>query len=276
MTKILIPTDFSETANHASEYAIHLAKKLEAGVVFLHLLTTPVDWRKLPLERESLYPETRASIGDAKDKLLKLQKRAEDLGVEAHTSLIFNTAVEEIEKYVKKENYFLVVMGTHGTKGVNKMLGTNTIRLTERSEVPVLAVKLGQSPKLPSQWVLYSDYEEESEAGFEKLMDLAHNIDAVVQLLYINTPYHFLETPEIEEKMAVFFERHKEEGVKKIVVNARNEEKGIQNFITDCHCDLLALAVHRRSDLSQIFGRSMSAKVIDKLEIPVLSMSNGH
>ncbi len=275
MTKILIPTDFSESANHASEVAIQLAQKMKTGVVFLHLITTPVDWSKLPLERENLYPETKALVGDAKDKLARLQRKAEEAGVEAHTSLVFNTAMEEIEKYVKKDLHLLVVMGTHGTRGVNKMLGTNTIRLTEKSRVPVLAVKLGQSVKLTGQWVVYTDFQEESRAGFENLMELAEKMNATVQLLYVNTPYHFSESLEIEEKMAGFLERHRNKGIRNMVINARNEERGIENHVKSCHCELLAIAVHRRNNY-QFFGRSIAAKLIDKLDIPVLSISDGH
>lgn len=274
--KILVPTDFSESASHASELAIILAQKMNMEIVFLHLVSTPVDWRKLPLERENLYPETKATIGDAKDKLVKLQKSAEDKGVEASTSLVFNTAVEEIEKYVKKENHLLVVMGTHGTKGINKRLGTNTIDLTEKSEVPVLVVKQGQTLEIPLHWVIYTDFQENSQPGFENLISLAKSLGATVELLYVNTPYHFSETPEIEEKVNVFLARHKDLEIHKVVINARNEEKGIENYIKSCQCDLLGLSIHRRDNLNQFFGRSITAKLIDNLEIPVISINDGH
>lgn len=274
--KILVPTDFSESANHASELAILLAQKINIEILFLHLVSTPVDWRKLPLERESLYPETKATIGDAKDKLVKLQKGAKDKGVEAHTSLVFNTAVEEIEKYVKKENHLFVVMGTHGTRGINKMLGTNTINLTEKSEVPVLVVKPGQALEVPLHWVIYTDFQENSRPGFEKLLSLAKSLEASVELLYVNTPYHFSETPEIEEKVHVFIESHKDLGISKVVINARNEEKGIENYIKSCQCDLLGLSIHRRDNLNQFFGRSITARLINNLEIPVISINDGH
>ena len=42
MKKILFPTDFSETANNAFIYAIHLAKSLEAELIVLHTFERPV------------------------------------------------------------------------------------------------------------------------------------------------------------------------------------------------------------------------------------------
>lgn len=56
MKKILVPTDFSDCANASSEYAIRLAKKMNAEIHFLHLQFTPVDWVKLSKEKEKLYP----------------------------------------------------------------------------------------------------------------------------------------------------------------------------------------------------------------------------
>ena len=69
MKRILIPTDFSETATHAVHYGVEIAKLLKAEVCFLHLISIPLDWEKLPPEKENLYPEIRERISDAKDAL---------------------------------------------------------------------------------------------------------------------------------------------------------------------------------------------------------------
>ncbi len=59
MKNILVPTDFSDCAKAAEDIALEFAKKANAKIHFLHLLMTPVDWVKLSLEKEKLYPETK-------------------------------------------------------------------------------------------------------------------------------------------------------------------------------------------------------------------------
>jgi len=78
------------------------------------LIATPVEWNKLPLEKESLYPETKTAIGDATSRLNNLVRKTEILGVDACYSFVYNLGVENIPEYISKSKYKLVVMGTHG------------------------------------------------------------------------------------------------------------------------------------------------------------------
>lgn len=274
MKNVLIPTDFSESAALASEYGVAIAGKLKTGVTFLHIISTPVEWKKIPLEKESLYPETKAAIGDAKDKLCKLERKADKAGVDACTSLIFNTGIEEIPKYINKQNFCLVVMGTHGQKGIDKMMGTNTQKVISRSTVPVLAVKVTDRHELPTRWLIVSDFQEESRENFNILMELAINIEAAVQVLYVNTPYYFAESPEIQDKMDTFLRDFPNNRPKKNIINAHNEERGIENFLKTCECDLVAVVTHGRAGLTPLFRRTITERLINHLDIPVLSMNS--
>ncbi|SDK66373.1 Nucleotide-binding universal stress protein, UspA family [Salinimicrobium catena] len=273
MKNVLIPTDFSKSAELAAKYGVEIAKQLNSGVTFLHIISTPVEWKKIPLEKESLYPETKAAIGSAKDALFKLERMAENQGVDACTSLIFNTGIEEIPKYISKNSYNLVVMGTHGQKGIDKVMGTNTLKVINRSTVPVLAVKLTDRHSLPKNWVLVSDFQDESREKFETLLELAQGLQAHIQVLYVNTPYYFLESGDIQDKMEGFLSTMPKDRVKRNIINARNEERGIENFLKSCECDLVAVVTHGRSGLLPLFRRSMSERLINHLTIPVLSLN---
>lgn len=273
MKRILIPTDFSESANRASDLALEIAKKLNLGVTFLHLIATPVEWKKIPLEKEQLYPETKAAIGDAKDSLFKLERKAEQLGVDTTTSLVFNTGMEQVQRYINKDHYQLVVMGTHGVHGLDKMAGTNAYKVINRSPVPVLALKATDKAVIPTKWVVASDFEPESDPGIHKLMQLAESLGASVQALYINTPYNFVETPAIEEKMNRALTRFSDLSITKRVINAHNEENGIRTFLKNCECDLVAVITHGKYGFTSLFRRSITEELINHLEIPILSMN---
>lgn len=273
MKNVLIPTDFSESANRAASLGTEIAKKLGAGVTFLHLISTPVEWRKIPLEKESLYPETKAAIGDAKDALLKLEKASEKNGVETCSSLIFNTGIEEIQKYIKKESYSLVAMGTHGIKGIYKMIGSNTLKVINSSPVPVLLLKEDSPTNLPQKIALASDFEEESLTQVETLMELAKKLGASVEALFVNTPYNFQETTAINEKLEKVLGHYPQELLHINVINAHNEERGIEMYLKTNKCDLMAIVTHGRSGLTPLYRRSITEALINHLEIPVLSLN---
>lgn len=273
MKNVLIPTDFSESANRAAILGTEIAKKLGAGITFLHLISTPVEWRKVPLEKESLYPETKAAIGDAKDALLKLEKASEKKGVETCSSLVFNTGIEEIQKYIKKENYSLVAMGTHGIKGIYKLIGSNTLKVLNSSPVPVLLMKEDSPTNLPQKIALASDFEEESQNKIETLMELAKALGVPVEALFVNTPYNFQETTTINEKLKKMLGHYPPELIHMNIFNAYNEERGIEMFLKTNKCDLMAIITHGRSSVSPLYRRSITEALINHLEIPVLSFN---
>ena len=113
MKNILVPTDFSDCARAAEEYGLELAKKANAEIHFWHSLYTPVDWTKLPLEKEKQYPETKARIGHAEHQLNELVKKAEVEGLKAEKFLVFNQGREEIGKHIGHHNHDFVIILPH-------------------------------------------------------------------------------------------------------------------------------------------------------------------
>lgn len=273
MKNVLVLTDFSANAELASDLGIKIARRLNTGVTFLHLLSTPVEWRNLPLEKEKLYPETKAAIGEAKDKLFNLERRTEDEGVDAHTSLIFNLGIEEIYRYINQENYSLVVMGTHGEKGSHKPVGSNTLKVIHKSPVPVIAARSGEKSEVPLQWVIISDFMEKSRESFSKLMDLATKLDASVHLLYLNTPDFFIETMEINGKFKEFLAPYSGIDIKPIIINSFNEERGLDYYLQSYDCDLVSVIIHGPSGLNPFFRRSIVERILNQLDLPIMSIN---
>ena len=57
------------------------------------------------------------------------------------------------------------------------------------------------------------------------------------------------------------------------VINAHNEERGIEMFLKTNKCDLMAIVTHGRSGLTPLYRRSITEALINHLEIPVLSLN---
>ncbi|NJY63857.1 universal stress protein [Salinimicrobium sp. CDJ15-81-2] len=273
MKNILVLTDFSEAAEVASDQGLEIAKVLDTGITFLHLISTPVEWRKIPLEKENLYPETKAAIGEAKDKLAKLERKAKELNVEAHSSLVYNLGMGEIYTYINEENYELVIIGAHGKADEKKPVGTNTLRIAHKSPVPVLILKPGAKPNLRGKWVIVSDYLEKSSESLSLFMNIALKLDASVQLLYVNTPYYFLETSQINEKLDRYISKYSEMDLTYKIIDAFNEERGIESYVNISNCDGVGLIVHGHSGLNPAFRRSILEKVLNQIDLPVITLN---
>lgn len=273
MKNILIPTDFSDCANVASDYAIQFAKTANAEVHFLHLFSTPIDWVKLPKHKEKLYPEIRQSIAHAKTELSKWVKESETNGVKAQQSLTFNTGKEEILRHLKDHIHDFLIMGSNGAKGwQEKLIGSNAQQIIRNASVPVLIIK--KSIFSPIKNILFvSDFTDVSRDSFHTLTDFADLIEAHIDLLFVNTPNQFTETLEISRNMnGVITHCNREKACTKNIINATSIKDGIKDFVAEKPMDLIAISTHGKSGLQQILSPSIAEKIANHTQLPLLSI----
>jgi nucleotide-binding universal stress UspA family protein len=140
-TAILVPTDLSEGAEEALDYACELARKLDAKIYLLNVIGIPamgVPELGLALTStviDSLIHDNQAAI----DRLAEEQPRR---GLIAETMLRTGDARDVINQTAKEVGADLIVMGTHGRRGVSRaLLGSVTETVVRTAPCPVLTVR---------------------------------------------------------------------------------------------------------------------------------------
>lgn len=273
--KIKLLTDFSEISENATDYAFLIAEKTKLEVEVTHIINTPLDWIKLNLEQEKLYPETQSEINIAKNNLHSLIQKFEQKGITAHQDLIFNVGVENIPKYIAGDQDSLLIMGTHGASGIKEYaLGSNAQKVIRKADSPVLVVKRKPEQEDISKIVLASMFDENQHQAFKKFHLFSNILKLKYALLYINTPYNFKETPDIDNLLSNFCKLEHVEDCQSFIYNALNEERGLKGFMENKEFDILAMATEGRSSLAQLFSPSLTERIINHLDIPVLSFRN--
>ncbi|MDH3202205.1 MAG: universal stress protein [Myxococcales bacterium] len=166
INQILVPTDFSQNANLALDYAIALAKQCSAK---LHLLHTPVIPNYLLMDLSySPGPEAVTRIlNDAQEALDKQSQTIDEAGVEHFTVIREGTVHEVIRDYAKEHDVDLVVVGTHGRSGVSKfMYGSVTERVLKTVHTPIIVVP-PKGGSVPSSIVIAYDFSAPSKRAAE-------------------------------------------------------------------------------------------------------------
>jgi nucleotide-binding universal stress UspA family protein len=273
MKKILVPTDFSTCAAAATAYALAIGKKLEAELLFLHIVITPVDWGRLRKDQEELFPETKERIALARHQLSELVSNAEKAGLMAKKLLVFYDGNEKIHHYIQSENIDLVIMGSHGQYGFKEhMLGTNTYSMIRRSEVPVIIVKENNS-KLDLQTIIFAtNFKEETGQSFQEVERLAESLKAKLEVLFVNTPTYFLETDDIYHIGKEYLKTFASYDHPIKIYDAFKEERGIIQFATKAQGDAVAAITYGKSDLMQYFSPSITENLIAMTDLPVISI----
>jgi nucleotide-binding universal stress UspA family protein len=269
--KILLLTDFSQLSEYATQHALQIAKTTGAAVTFLHVINTPLDWVKLPLEHEQYYPETKAQIGKAKAKLSALGIEFSKQGVTTTESLVYNVGAENITRFINPKDYDLVIMGSHGASGFKEVaLGSNAQKVVRQTKAPTLIVKTPPKPDGFKRMVIAFNFEANRQHFHQELFDMSEELHTELDLLYVNTPYKFKESEDIDAMLNSFCESCLQKNCGKHYVDALNEERGVAYFMKQSHADILAIATTGKSSLTQLFSPSVTEAVINHLDVPTL------
>jgi nucleotide-binding universal stress UspA family protein len=141
-TTILVPVDQSDAAKDAFELALRLARSEHAKLVLVNVL----DLSKMIAVAgyESPYPIDAIAIlkSDSEQLVDELKARAAAAGVEADALLLEGDACDEILRAASERHADLICMGTHGRKGLARLLvGSVAEGVLRRAEIPVLATR---------------------------------------------------------------------------------------------------------------------------------------
>ena len=150
ITRILVPTDFSATADAALEYAVVLAEKFGASLQLLHVLDDPFVADGMAAEAYiSEAPALRtAMLDDARERLRHRGLSREAAGRPLETEVLFGHGARTIAEYAAERGVDLIVMGTHGRTGfAHLLLGSVAERLVRTAPCPVLTVRHPEEKK---------------------------------------------------------------------------------------------------------------------------------
>lgn len=136
---ILVPTDFGESSARALTIAVDLATRYGSSLTLLHTYEVPVYAYPgvVGVPADLATPLREAAQSQLDRNLAELQKRVPN----AASILCFGVPWREIAATAERIHADLIVMGTHGRQGFNRMLlGSVAEKLVRTSPVPVLTV----------------------------------------------------------------------------------------------------------------------------------------
>ena len=144
--RILVPTDGSDGMARVVRHAVDLADIHGASLDAVYVINS-ASYAGLPMESswegvdEMLRDDADAAVDAVRDA-------AESRGVPVTTSVVEGTPSREIVEHAEKTRCDLVVMGTHGRGGIDRLLlGSVAEKVVRASNVPVLTVRVGDVPE---------------------------------------------------------------------------------------------------------------------------------
>lgn len=295
LAKILVPTDFSDAARRAYEQAKALAKPGGVEILLLHRLPSPIPLFPSPAEPGA---GSLAEVGHLLDDFTKqvreeANRRLKGLEDEAPFGVAVTTAIEEryetheaILERIASWEPDLVVMGTHGRQGLDKILmGSVASQVLHQAECDVMLVRpdteLFGGDGDPGSILVPVDFSEHSHRALGVARALAERSGATVHLIHVvellHTPFtpgglssRFEEGPELREKYREALTQMLGETPGEVTVAEGTVEGEILWWREKLGSKLLVMGRRGMSSLKRLLLGSVTEKVARYSEVPVV------
>ncbi|MCF8227142.1 MAG: universal stress protein [Bacteroidales bacterium] len=143
---IIVPWDFSDVARNAFHHAINFSKTLDCGIALLHIV-----------HEEKYIPEKEKELQNTAAILSK------EFGKRPHCIVKAGSIFTTIGEVATNYNAEMIIMGTHGLKGAQKLLGSRAVKVVVSSRIPFLIVQGPPKKEKLDQILLPIDFKKENK-----------------------------------------------------------------------------------------------------------------
>lgn len=294
LKKILLPTDFSRCADQALTHAWKLAKQYDCELHILHAIVLHED-----------DPHNAAhhfqNIDEIHSKIKKTASEMMDTNIEAHSGEVTVVKAQErgiapatvIMEYAKEHDIDLIVMGTHGRRGLEHfLLGSVAEEVVRLAQCPVMTIREEETEKEPEaiEHILVPvDFSDPAKEALRYAVELAKTYQAKLQLLHVveeavhpafyvtgqSSIFEFI--PDIKEKSRESLQNMLKETVGNdvdadfFVVEGR-AARDITKFAKENDSDLIVISTHGLTGIEHLLVGSVTEKVVRMAPCPMFTV----
>lgn len=269
--RILHPTDFSRTAEHARVLATDLAARTGAGLHVVHVqerFESEAARRYAPVQSERINSELQRRVEEeraAETRLLR--ERLTNLATKPATSeLVWGHTLRELLRLAGEHD--LVVMGAHGANPFDEaFLGGVAGRLVRRSTTPILTVRETCTTTKVRRLLVATDFGEASLAAWTYAAHLAQRADLALVLAHVDTEHRAdarVPSDRLETLSAGRAER--------CVVRAGHPVEVLPALADEVGADAIVVGLKRHGAIAGLLLGSRADALLRSSRVPVLSV----
>ena len=258
--KVIVPTDFSKTAENAARYGAELAKYLGGGLELVHVLNPATD----------LNTGYMIDPGIESIKRKKLQEFCDKIGIESEVNVtskfILGFPIEEITRLSEEADVLLVVGSTGESDILEKVFGSVASHLARRSQAPVLIVPKEASFK-PFKEVVYASNDAGMDYRISSLVkNFVSHFECRLHSVHIGKNDQYPEW----QMQAIFGESEEVPELKIEHLNDPDVVEGLNNYCEKENADLLILTTRQRNFWRTIVHSSITKEMALHPHLPLL------
>ncbi|MBR9861317.1 universal stress protein [bacterium] len=261
VNKILCPTDFSECAFNAAEYALRFAEEMGSELIFVNVQNIPVVEVYSPADVLKEMMDTQSKF--AEQKMEALFERLET-SQKLKGEVVFGNIQEKITEFAHQNDCDLIIMGSHGeSNAINRFLGSISYETMKKQDFPGLVIPMDSKYQEFNRVALAVPAHVGNEDSLSTIFNITHNSKPEIHVISV-----------IPDAKDFDFEIISDEGgIKEINIHAASPETGIQQYLEQKDMDMIVLRQTHKSLFERIFKRSTIKQVLGSVHIPVLILN---
>lgn len=256
---ILVPTDFTAVAENAINHAIALAKTIEGEINVVHVVPK------------------KSHIEEAKTKLNLWLKHFQDdsSNIVIKPMVRVGTIFEDIGELAEEIGAELIVMGTHGVRGMQFITGSRALKVITSSSIPFVVVQEREIKESGyDDIVVPLDLSKETKQKLNIVAQMAKYFKSRVHLIIPKEKDEFLKN-QLDRNLTYAKRFFKDQGIEFTTTVAKGGsskfDDGIMEHAADINADLIAIMNLAGNSLVGMLGSSYVQNILtNKSHIPVL------
>lgn len=258
--KILLPTDFSDNAYNAFEFAKKIAKDNASTITLLFAYYSIYDFA-------SQSTTIMSQLEESAEKAMEELKDGENNGVKVDHKIVRGSVATAVTSTAYLENYDLIIMGTQGASGIRKALvGSNTSHVIKDSRVPVLAVPYHSTYEMIKEITVSIEKSKSQKKFFDRLLKITQGWKWPYRMLIIQSP----ENSRGNEKAGEGKNVEDFPALVHTTITANGLLEGIKQYLKDSQNCLLVMFSTEKSFLEYLLNESNVEKMAFHTHVPLL------
>jgi len=163
---IIVPWDFSQVAENAYQHAVNISKSINRDILLLHIVQ-----------------DSKDVVAKKSDLDADAEKLGKEFGNKPHTEVVEGSIFHAIGSIAKELKAEMIIMGTHGMKGAQKLFGSRALKVVVSSRIPFVIVQDKPQKDRIDTILLPIDFKTENKEKANWIYYLARNFGAKFVIL---------------------------------------------------------------------------------------------
>lgn len=277
MNNFIVPIDFSETSKNAARYAAYISTLVPDAHLILYNVFDALEYGS-----DSSPLGTDATEDASRKAIVELALESVRIDISTITTASISCVAEEdnrfldtLERYVKKNNIQLIIMGLTGSTRLGHVfMGTNALNIVKRAIAPVIIVPEHAHSQSAKNVLLLTDFKDIDNTipidTVKEVLDLFHP-----RLYIVNVDHeHYVQvTDDYKTERTKLEAKLKEYNPEFFFIRLFDFVEATNQFVADNHIDLILTFPRKHSFLSNIFKTTNTTKLAYHSHVPIVAIN---